>query len=80
MALVAVSRSLRLRKNSTAVRSRTEKMIRMVATARIGKFLPLTKSSQHVPPSIVRFLLLAYNLSWLLVSSCGSGVSQDNEL
>ena len=80
MALVAVSRSLRLRKNSTAVRSRTEKMVRMVATARIDKFLLLTKSSQHVHPSIVRFLLSAYNLSWLLVSSYESGVSQDDEL
>ena len=55
-------------------------MVRMVATARIDKFLLLTKSSQHVHPSIVRFLLSAYNLSWLLVSSYESGVSQDDEL
>jgi len=55
-------------------------MVRMVATARIDKFLLLTKSSQHVPPSIVRFLLSAYNLSWSLVSSYESGVSQDDEL
>jgi hypothetical protein len=80
MASAAVSRSLRLHKNSTAVRSGTEKMVRMVATARIDKFLLLTKSSQHVPPSMVRFLLLAYNLSWSLVSSYESRVSQDDKL